>query len=726
LGADRFLRNAPMDRRERRTVARPGETSSDPPRGAELLRIGLKHHKAGHLAEAEACYRRVLAAQPDDAGALHLLGLIAHQAGRHGDAVELIRRAVAQNVRNANYFADLGAVLKHQGRLDEAVAVSRRALEIKPDLAAAYCNLGAALREQGKRDEAAAAFRHVVRLRPDFAEGHANLGVLLYDRGETGEAIASLRQALRIAPDAAETWLNLGQALRAQGKRDEAAAACRQAVALKPNHAGAHAGLGALLYEQGKLGEAVAACRQAIRHMPGCAEAYSNLGLALGAQGNLEEAVAAHRQVIRLRPDDAEAYCNLGRALHLQNKTEEAIAALRQAIALNPDLVEAHNSLGVALRALGRLSDARKAAAQAVALAPCNPGYRRLLGEMARCVAEDPNLAAMEALAKESTLSVDDRIELHFALGKAYDDLGRHAQAFDQWLDGNALKRRQVSYDEAAILDGFDRTRKAFTPALVRTRRNVGHPSRLPVFIIGMMRSGTTLIEQILASHPQVFGGGEMKHFASAVKGIRGPSGLPPLLPESVSVMTEGDFRDLGQRYLSEIGRLAPAAGRITDKMPSNFIFAGLIHLALPNAAIIHAVRDPGDTCLSCFSKLFAADQNHTYDLAELGRYYRHYRNLMAHWHDILPPGRILDVRYEDLIADLEGQARRIVAHCGLDWDPHCLAFHDTERPVRTASATQVRQPIYNSSIGRSRPYEPFVGPLRAEIGSGSREFSQA
>ena len=178
--------------------------------------------------------------------------------------------------------------------------------------------------------------------------------------------------------------------------------------------------------------------------------------------------------------------------------------------------------------------------------------------------------------------------------------------------------------------------------------------------------------------------------------------------------MTDDDFRDLGARYLAEIERLAPDSIRITDKMPTNFIFAGLIHLALPNAAIIHTVRDPVDTCLSCFSKLFTEGQHHTYDLAELGRYYRHYQALMAHWHRVLPPDRILDVRYEDVVADLEGQARRIIAHCGLDWDPRCLAFHQTERPVRTASAAQVRQPIYNSAVGRWRVHEEALRPLLA------------
>jgi hypothetical protein len=315
-----------------------------------------------------------------------------------------------------------------------------------------------------------------------------------------------------------------------------------------------------------------------------------------------------------------------------------------------------------------------------------------------------------------ASLSVADQIDLHFALAKAYEDVGRDVEAFRQWLAGNALKRRQLGYDEAAVLGGFDRVRATFTSDLMQRRQNVGHPSSTPVFIVGMARSGTTLVEQILASHPQVFGGGEIKYLRRAVDGIRGPTGDSAIFPELAPGLEAQDFRDLGARYLAEIGRLAPTACRVTDKMVGNIIYVGLIHLTFPNAAIIHTVRDPADTCLSCFSKLFAEGQNHTYDLAELGRYYRHYRILMSHWRQVLPPGRILEVRYEDVVADLEGQARRIVGHCGLAWDKNCLSFHQTERPVFTASAVQVRQPIYRSSIGRWRRYESSIEPLLAEL----------
>ncbi len=555
---------------------------------AELLNVGLSHHRAGRLQEAEACYGRVLAAQPDHADALHMLGLIAHRRGQQDRAVELICQAIKQNGRTATYFCSLGVVFYDQGKLDQAVAVYRQAIQIKPDYAEAYYNLGNTLKKQCKFDEACAAYGNVIRIKPDYADAYCNLGAVLFD----------------------------------QGKLDEGVAASQQAIVLKPN------------------------------------------------------------------------------------------------------LAMAQNNLAMALQQLGRLPEARSALEQAIRLSPRNPRYRRNLADITRFVAGDHRLTEMEQLADDSSsLSIDEQIDLHFALGKAYDDVGRHTEAFRQWLDGNALKRREIVYNEAARLGVMDGARAEFTADLIRKWQNVGNPSPLPIFIVGMMRSGSTLVEQILASHPQVFGGGELAYFPLAAQELRTKTNGPATSPQVLSALTGEDYRDLGTRYLAEIERLAPGARHITDKAPINFIFAGLIHLALPNAPIIHTVRDPVDTCISCFSRLFTEEQNHTFDLAELGRYYRHYQALMAHWRRVLPPGRILDVRYEDVVADLEGQARRIIAHCGLDWDARCLAFHQTERPVRTASTAQVRQPIYNNAIGRGRVYTQFLAPLLAELDCSAAEL---
>jgi tetratricopeptide (TPR) repeat protein len=569
----------------------------------------------------------------------------------------------------------------------------------------------------GRLTEAEACYRQILAAHREHSDSIHLLGLIAHQRGRSDEAVELIRQAIRHNGLNAVYFLDLGIVLFQQRKIDEAVFAWRQAIAIKPDLAMAYCNLGVALKDQGKLDEAVAACRQAIAIKPDIAVAHHNLGVALYNQRKLDEAIAAYRRAIVIKPDLVEAHSNLGFALFDRGKLDEGVAACRRAITLNPNFTDPYNNLGLALVQLGNLSEARMILEQAVRLAPRNVKYRCVLGNITHSVAPDPNLAVLEKMAEDSaSLPVDDQICLHFAVAKAYDDQGRRAEAFRHWQQGNAIKRREVVYDEAATLGEMDRVPAAITPELIQTRQNNGNPSSVPVFILGMMRSGSTLIEQILASHPQVFGGGELKHFPTAVKRLETTLGGSATYPEFVAGMTRDDYRDLGARYLAETERLDPGATHITDKMPMNFIFAGLIHLALPNAPIIHTVRDPVDTCLSCFSKLFDEPQNHTYDLAELGRYYWHYQALMAYWHRILPPGRILDVRYEDVVADLEGQARRIIAHCGLDWDPRCLAFHKTERPVRTASAVQVRQPIYDSAAGRWGAYESFLGPLLAEL----------
>jgi hypothetical protein len=252
---------------------------------------------------------------------------------------------------------------------------------------------------------------------------------------------------------------------------------------------------------------------------------------------------------------------------------------------------------------------------------------------------------------------------------------------------------------------------------LIAQKSGAGEPSRMPIFVIGMPRSGTTLIEQIIASHPLVHGAGELQTFNDVILTVRGPDGNPLRYPDFMPALDAAALRQIGARYVADVRKLAPSGERVTDKMPSNYYFAGFIHLALPNAKIIHSIRNPVDTCISCFSKLFTAEQNHTYDLAELGRYYKRYETLMSHWRRVLPAKTILDIRYEDVVADLEKQARRIIDYCGLPWDDRCLSFHETDRPVRTASATQVRQPIYKSAVGRWRVYEGQLEPLLRGLG---------
>jgi cytochrome c-type biogenesis protein CcmH/NrfG len=469
-------------------------------------------------------------------------------------------------------------------------------------------------------------------------------------------------------------------------------------------------------HRDGRLAEAIAWYQRILALSPALHLIRNNLGHALAQQGEIDAAMVEYRRAVEIKSDYPDALCNWGAAHYALDQLDEAEAKCRRAIAISSNFAGAHHNLALILKEKGRLDEAIHAEKRAIRLAPRNTSYYEHLGVLRPFTAGDRYIRALEDMAADgASLGATERVHLHFALAKAYDDTGRFENAFVQLSAGNRLKRQQTAYDEAATLGRMDRTRDLFTPDFMKARQGSGDPSPLPVFIVGMPRSGTTLIEQILASHPEVFGAGELNLFDRSAGAVGHALPGAPRFPAMAAGMSAAHFHALGKSYRDALAQRAPAASRIVDKMPGNFLFAGLIHLALPNATIIHAVRDPIDTCVSCFSTLFT-NQAQTYDLAELGRYYRHYQTLMTHWRRVLPPGRIIDVCYEDLVGDLEGGARRIIAHCGLPWDRRCLDFHRTERTVRTASAAQVRRPIYKSSVGRWRKYEKFLGPLLDEL----------
>ena len=358
---------------------------------------------------------------------------------------------------------------------------------------------------------------------------------------------------------------------------------------------------------------------------------------------------------------------------------------------------------------LGRFEEARTAAERLIEIDPHAVQNYLVLAETKSFAAGDPQIAAMENLLKQhEVVTVPDRMALHFALGAIYEKLAQHEQAFRHFAAGNALRRRQIDYDEKLALGQLARIRNTFTPELLASKAGHGDASTKPIFIVGMPRSGSTLIEQILAAHPRVHSGGEMHHFPLSLIAIRGMN-----YPENVVGMTAEQIDDLGREYLKKATASMPkTAARFTDKLPNNVLYVGLIRLALPNARIVYARRDPVDNCVSCFQQLFVDGQNFAYELGELGRYYRATEQVAEHWRHVLPADAMLEVQYEDVVADLETQARRIVAHCGLEWDDACLDFHKVERPVVTASAAQVRQPIYRSSVGRWRAYQDQLKPL--------------
>ena len=569
----------------------------------------------------------------------------------------------------------------------------------------------------GRLAEAERLYRQILMVDARHADSLHHLGVIAHQTGRHAAAIDLIGQAIGLRDDVPFYHNNLGLALRDQGKPSDAVAHYERALALMPDYAMAHNNLANALKDQGRLADAVAHYERALALKPDFALAHYNLSNVLRDQGKLADAVAHYGRALALKPDFAEAHCNLGNALRDQGKLADAVAHYERALAFKPDYAMAHYNLGTALHDLGRFEEAQSACERAIELMPTSGRHYRALVSMRRVVTGDRYLAAMEKLAQDMpSLPMEDQKELHFALGKAYADLSQHEGSFRHFLEGNALKRREFVYDEPAALELFDRIRAVFNVDLMHSKRGHGDISTAPIFIVGMPRSGTTLIEQILATHPQVFGAGELEHFAKTVVSLSTQNRTSPPFPEMVPALSGEKLRQLGASYLGAVGTAASGALRFTDKMPQNFFYAGLIHLALPNARIIHMRRHPIDTCLSCFTQLFRFDHPYSYDLGELGRFYRAYETLMEHWRHVLPTGVMLEVQYEDVVADVKRQARRVVAHCGLEWDDACLTFYQTQRPIRTASAIQVRQPIYGTSVGRWRPYKNLLQPLIKEL----------
>ena len=671
-----------MNRKQRRANAKKTPTRHSRLATSEVdqaLIRAQEHHDAGRLREAESLYGKILARHPNHVFAIHSLGLIAAETGNLGPARDLITTA----------------------------------LDIEPDWPEAHNNLGNVQRALGDLDAAVESYRRTLAINPDLAGAHNNLGSVQRDSGDLQAAAKSFRRALQLTPDYAEAHNNLGIVHRNLGDLDAARECCRRALACQPHFAEAHNTLGNVLRDLGDLDAALESYGRALALKPRFAEAHNNLGIVHRDLGDLDAAIESHRRAVDLRPDYAEAYNNLGNALNDIGRLDEAERSYRRAVELKPDYAEAHNNLGNVFASVGRLDEAERYYRRAVELKPNYAEAYRNLISIRKIEERESVIRSVEKLHGEPGASPEDRMHFAFGLGKAYDDLGHYAEAFACLSEANRLKRQSFVYDVAWDARLFRRIREVFQETLFERHAKAGRRDDTPIFIIGMIRSGTTLVEQILASHRAVFGAGELHDLStvadSAVRerGLRFPDGLEDL--------DDAAFNRLADDYLRRLRVRGGRARHVTDKMPSNFCHVGLIRLILPSARIIHVRRNPLDTCLSVFANYFVHDHPYAYDLTELGAYYRHYEALMEHWRHVLP-GAMLELSYEALIEQPEAEIRRLLDSCELPFDPACLNFHETKRPVQTASVSQVRQPLYRKSLERWRNYEAQLKPLQSAL----------
>jgi tetratricopeptide (TPR) repeat protein len=607
------------------------------------VRAGFAHHQAGRLRRAEALYRKALQKDPDDANALHLLGVVAYQWGEVGTAVRLIERALPELPELPDIHLNYGNALREAGRLAEAVASYRRALTLKPDYGMAHNNLAAALNQQEEFAGGLASSERAISLIPEFFGAHVNHADSLTGLERFGEAEGPLRRTLDLAPDRAQTHRDLGWVLAKLGRCEEAVACLEQAIALDPDDPTTHFAFGTTLY--------------LMKHLPG--------------------SEAALRRAVALAPDYTAAWHELGAVLRSFGRFDEALMCFRRARDIDPDWPEVYRSLAVT-------------------------------GQQA---ADEAQLRRLETLLKNRQRSVSDRISAGFALGMLLDNAERCDEAFPCFAEANALHRQHRAeagecFDLDALRRQVDDLIELATPDFFSAAASWGNPSQAPVFIVGMPRSGTSLVEQIAASHSRVFGAGELHASGEICEMLSAHNRRRPVEKWEASFA-----RRLADRHVLSLQALGKGAVRIIDKMPDNIFFLWLIAALFPSARIILCRRDLRDVCLSCYFHHFTEGHLYADDLADCGTRALEVHRLAARWLRVLPL-EILVIDYEELVSDLEAESRRLIKFLGLEWEPACLDFHLTERPVLTASAWQVRQPLYTRSVGRWRRYARHLRPL--------------
>jgi tetratricopeptide (TPR) repeat protein len=607
----------------------------------------MEQHRQGELEPAARAYEAALALDPHRADALYLLGLVSLQQGDARRAVALFGRAVAQEPEEAGYHAALGEAHWALGQTDRALLCYWESLRLEPNNPEALCNLGSTLLGQGKIDAAIDCFRNALQLAPELAAAHNNLGRALERKGDTTAALEQFRAAARLDPAAAEIQSNLGL----------------------------------LLLERNEPEEALPYCREAVRLRPSFVPARINLGNVLQVLDRLEEAGECFRAAIRLQPSSAAAHAGLAGVLEELGDSKNSLASLRTALGHDP-------------RHSGALA--------------------RLATRMREKLSQTDQ-AAIERLLAEPALPPGRRWPMLFGLAQVFDARAEFARAALLAAEANALQAadlqsRGLAYDPSAHSLFVDRLIEGFNTEFFARVRGWGLETERPVFVFGMPRSGTTLVEQILASHARVFGAGELRLARDSFRAIPEATGCAGSAHECIGHLDRNSINHLARQHLNRLEAHDATADRIVDKMPENTLYLGLLAALFPRAKFIHCRRDLRDAALSCWITNFgqvrwACNQEHIASRAA------EYLRVMKHWSGVLPV-RMLEVGYESLVADTERVSRELVAWCGLEWDPKCLEFYHTRRGVRTASAAQVRRPIYTSSVGRWKNYETALASL--------------
>jgi tetratricopeptide (TPR) repeat protein len=590
--------------------------------------------------------------------------------------VEDVRDSAAARIAQA--FVDVRG-----GQLERARAVFADLMHDPRHGVDAQRGLAAVAWQQQQGDTAVQLLRLAVQQQPDHVDAQADLALVLLATGRAEESLAHWEQRLRLTPGDAMAWHNYGQALAAARRPDAAAAAFEQALRFAPDQA----------------------------------QTYETYAKAMVAAGAHDRAEAVWRRGLARFPKLEVMYLGLAGVQFDQSQLKQSCDTFRAGVAALPESPDLHMGLGQMLDDLGDKAGAEVELRRALELRPGWALPVEALLTLLRKDARDEDLAVARQILDDPLRPPQDHANAGFGLGKALDARGDYDGAFAAWNRANAARRRQAGpYDRAGLARRVDRAATVFTRAFLEARRDWGSDSRRPVFVLGMPRSGTTLVEQILAVHPDAHGCGELTDIGRIAKELPKRAGTIQAWPEAAEALTPAVVREAADDYLASVLKRFPtSAARLIDKAPTNFFHIGLIALLFPHARIVWCQRDPRDICTSIYSENFGLSQKQATDLGDVGFFYKQHIRLMRHWQQVAGD-RIYECRYESLIADFEPQARRLVEAVGLPWDERCLRFHEADRAVLTPSRWQVRSPIYGAAVGRWKRYEKHLGPLLREL----------
>jgi tetratricopeptide (TPR) repeat protein len=618
--------------------------------------------------------------------------------------------------QNPHTLAAQAQALIRSGNFAGAREIYQQICRLDQDNPDAWMTLGAIHGQLGDPAQAVSCLGKAIALRPDFPEARYNLGYILRGQGRLQDAAVHFEKAVAAKPDYFEAWLLLATTQGMSGAFDKAEESCQRAVALRPDSPDAYMGLGNVLLHQERGAESAAAFEKALQLKPGFAEAQIALGYACQIDGRHDVAVAHWQQALRLKPDSYEACLGIGKSLLPLCRPEEAWSYCERAVKLHPQPVDAivqmatiadhSGDVNKAYELLLPLMDAGVNSIQAALV------FARTSKELGR---QNEAIDYVErVLATNPPMGAAVRRRVLFSLGKMYDAARNYDRAFECYRQANAA--RQWSFDARQHRAETDAFIAFHSPKFMARMPRASVRSDRPIFVVGMMRSGTTLVEQILSSHPAVFGAGELMDIPRIAGSLSAMLSTDVPYPQCLAQLSQEKMDELARTYLQRLESLSADAARVVDKLPQNFRYLGLIEFLFPDAHVIHCMRDPRDTCFSIYSLDFVSGHDYAFEQSNLGSFYRDYRRVMRHWRGILKIP-LLEVQYEELVARPDEMIREIVAFCGLEWDDCCLNFHETKRYVNTPSYDQVRHPMYSKSVGRWKNYERHLGPLIEALG---------